>query len=52
MRTCLNCGKELTGKQQKYCCTNCQHDFQRKEYIARWKNGRVVYGTVLERQRG
>ena len=39
MKTCLNCGKELTGAQQKYCSNKCQLDFQRKEYISRWKNG-------------
>ena len=39
MKTCLNCGKELTGKQQKYCCHNCQIEFQRSEYIALWKKG-------------
>lgn len=39
MKTCLNCGKELIGAQQKYCSNKCQLDFQRKEYISRWKNG-------------
>ena len=39
MRTCLNCGKELIGQQQKYCSNKCQLDFQRAEYITRWKNG-------------
>ena len=39
MKTCLNCGKEQIGAQQKYCSNKCQLDFQRKDYISRWKNG-------------
>ena len=35
---CHNCGKEL-NKAGKYCSSKCQHDFQRKEYIQKWKNG-------------
>ena len=22
---CIVCGKELTGKQKKYCCTKCKN---------------------------
>lgn len=36
---CLNCGKELTNKQTKYCCRNCQNDYQYKQWIVRWKDG-------------
>lgn len=39
MKTCLNCGKELTKTQNKYCCRQCQNEYQRKEYIKLWKNG-------------
>ena len=28
---CLNCGKKLTGKQQKYCSQKCQKEHYRKE---------------------
>ena len=40
-KTCLNCGKELTGdkSKNKYCCYDCQHEYQYKQYIARWKLG-------------
>ena len=38
---CLNCGKELTRKQNKYCSNDCQRDFQYKKYINDWKNGLV-----------
>lgn len=37
---CHNCGKELNRKG-KYCSSKCQHDFQRNEYIQKWKNGEV-----------
>lgn len=36
---CLNCGKELTGRQTKYCCTKCQKEYQHKEYIQNWQQG-------------
>lgn len=41
MKVCLNCGKELIGdkKRNKYCCQQCQLDYQYKQYIERWKNG-------------
>ena len=41
MKVCLNCGKELIGdkKRNKYCCQQCQFDYQYKQYIEKWKNG-------------
>ena len=36
---CLNCGKELNGRNKKYCNNSCQVEFQYKQYIERWKNG-------------
>lgn len=36
---CLNCGKEITPKH-KYCDLNCQHEFEYKQYINNWKNGK------------
>ena len=38
-RYCLNCGKELNSRQNKYCSLACQKDFERKEYITKWKRG-------------
>lgn len=39
MKKCINCGKKLhTGT--KYCCQKCQVDFQYKQYISRWKQGK------------
>lgn len=40
MKNCLNCGKELTKSQTKYCCTKCQTDYQHKQWVQRWKNGK------------
>lgn len=42
--TCLNCGKELTGKQRKYCSHKCQ---QRLYYRAH----REYYREVDRRYR-
>lgn len=41
MKRCSNCGKELTQEQRhnKYCGIKCQHDYQYKQFIIRWKNG-------------
>lgn len=38
---CLNCGKEFEYKypSQIYCSNTCQHQYERNEYIKRWKNG-------------
>ena len=36
---CLNCGKELTNRQTKYCSNQCQKEYQYKEYIERWQQG-------------
>lgn len=39
-RYCLNCGKEIeTGR--KYCSRDCQFDYQYKDYIEKWKDGKV-----------
>lgn len=35
---CLNCGKELTKRQAKYCSNLCQREYEYKQYINRWKN--------------
>lgn len=36
---CLNCGKELTKGQTKFCSNQCSSDFEHKKYIDAWKNG-------------
>lgn len=36
---CINCGKELTNTQTKYCSGACQQDFQYKQKIQEWKEG-------------
>lgn len=41
-RYCLNCGKELEGRKKSkniFCDCTCQHEYEYKEYIRRWKNG-------------
>ena len=35
---CLNCNKEI--KKSKYCSNKCQKEYEYKEYIKRWKNGK------------
>ena len=39
MNKCLNCGKELSNRQKKYCSISCQKQAIYKEYIQRWKQG-------------
>lgn len=40
---CLNCGKEIekTYKGRKYCCSKCQHEFERKEWERKWLSGEI-----------
>lgn len=39
-RYCLNCGNEITNRNaSKYCCNQCQIDYEYKQYIERWKQG-------------
>lgn len=39
METCLNCGKELNSKQNKFCSNKCQREYEYKSFIEDWKNG-------------
>lgn len=39
-KTCLNCGKELADSRKKYCDNKCQAEYQHKEWITRWKEGK------------
>ena len=43
---CLNCGKPI-NKGTKYCNSTCYAEYQRKEYIKRWKAGKEsgIIGT-------
>ncbi len=36
---CLNCNKELTNRQKKYCCNQCQIEYQAKQKIQSWLDG-------------
>lgn len=40
MKICLVCGKELIGRQQKYCSLICQNEHRYMLYIERWKTGK------------
>ena len=37
---CKNCGKPLK-RGKSYCSNACQHHYEYKEYIYKWKNGLV-----------
>lgn len=39
MKICAQCGKELKCSQTKYCSNKCQQEFQKNNYIKRWKKG-------------
>lgn len=36
---CLNCKKSI--KRGKFCNNKCQHEYQRNDYIKKWKNNEV-----------
>ena len=36
---CINCGKELTKAQKKYCSTKCQKEYEAKEKLKAWQEG-------------
>ena len=39
---CPVCGKEPARSFYKYCSNACQHEFQFREFIRRWKAGEVM----------
>lgn len=41
---CLNCGKEIR-KGSRFCNNTCYANYERKQYIIRWKNGEET-GTI------
>lgn len=45
MKTCLNCGKSLINKQEKYCSVECQTQYRRNQYITLWKQGEELGWT-------
>ena len=40
-KKCINCGKPLTNRQQKYCCVDCQVEYRYKCDVEKWKNGEL-----------
>lgn len=34
---CINCGKTLINRQTKYCCQQCQIDYQFNQFIIKWQ---------------
>ena len=48
---CLNCNKELVKGQTKYCSNSCQKQYEYKQYIQDWKNGKKtgVVGTGISK---
>ena len=47
---CLACGKEPERPSYKYCSNLCQHKYQYRIYVQKWKEGKVIglgsIGTV------
>jgi hypothetical protein len=39
---CINCDKPLLNKQEKYCSTDCQWDYNYKDNIQKWKSGELT----------
>lgn len=35
---CINCGKPIKKSSKKYCCIQCQKEYEYCDYIKRWKN--------------
>ncbi|MBI3261268.1 HNH endonuclease [Candidatus Berkelbacteria bacterium] len=38
---CLNCGKETSRPNNKYCSNVCQIEYQHQSYIKKWKTGEI-----------
>lgn len=44
MAVCINCGKvfvKYKSTNGKYCSPKCQHEYVRKEFIRKWKDGEI-----------
>lgn len=42
---CKNCGKPLTTSGRTFCNSDCQHDYEYKEFITQWKEKKID-GTI------
>lgn len=40
--SCLTCGKQTARFGYKYCCNQCQINYQYLNYIKKWKKGEVL----------
>lgn len=40
LTNCLNCGKGLPNSNHKFCTQKCQHEYEYKNFIIRWKEGK------------
>lgn len=38
-KLCINCNNALGKNATKYCCRNCQTEYEYKEFIFKWKEG-------------
>ena len=49
---CLNCGKELTGRQTKFCCKKCKMEYYKKEkgisYNSEYSQKKDAHGYYLK----
>lgn len=39
-KTCINCGTTKRSNGKKYCSPQCQHDYQIKEKVKNWLDGK------------
>ena len=42
-RNCLNCGKDITDTYNKFCCSECFHEYQYKKRVDDWKENPEKY---------
>lgn len=38
--TCINCGDLLSRHNSKFCSHKCQREYEQKEWVRRWKEGK------------
>ena len=41
IKYCLNCNNIVTNYKSIFCCVQCHKDYEYKEYIKKWKDGKV-----------
>lgn len=49
MKGCIQCGIKKERWSKKYCSNVCQWQYQYEEYIAHWKQGKVVQTKNISR---